>query len=44
MTMEDKTTSKGVLPITVLTTASVEQTIGLICWKYTREGRKPPLK
>ncbi|XP_067946635.1 target of rapamycin complex 2 subunit MAPKAP1-like [Watersipora subatra] len=43
MTMQDTSLSKKLLPVTVITTATVQQTIGLTCWKYTREGRKPEL-
>ena len=33
-------------PMTVVTlsTARVHDLIGLICWQYTNESRKPPLK
>ncbi len=33
-------------PMTVvtLTSAKVQDLIGLICWQYTVEGRQPPLR
>lgn len=32
------------MPVVVTRAATVSETIGLICWQYTEEGREPELK
>lgn len=42
-TSPSKTKNNGPLEVVIVSTAKVQDLIGLICWQYTNEGREPKL-
>lgn len=43
LSQEQKAKNSGPLEVVIVSTATVQDLIGLICWQYTNEGREPKL-
>ena len=44
LTMQQGEARSYPMVVNTVTTAKIQELIGLICWQYTNEGHQPPLK